>query len=773
MRNIKGTLNATKAVVSPEFRTAASGTVKLLNPSGTNAISLAASASLATDLNLTFPATNGSNGQVLSNNGSGTLSWVSVSSYADSLTLIDNGSTIGVNQAGTFTWTAGHDWNPSTSQVNSLRLLKASLTGTGRRDSDRILFQAKSYDGTSHTIEARAYIALNSNDGAGSYFTIDGRLDGGFNTLFKVGISDGFISTNGANFGMASVLTGRINLYSAGGNNSTSLQAGNASSSLVYILPTTSPLAGQFLTASAPSSNLVTLSWATGSGYGAGLGLRLDLGAGTTMEIDPTYSNTFSAAQTINRGTTGSQDGLILDINPPTTGGQIRESSTLRFRSRMRDAGASLDRSVDFRFKAGATSQDGQGGYLKIQQRIDNGTYIDVFEIQQGALIATGSLTSLSQLPSIQTGYLLGNASGSSGAPQQISVGSGLNLSGGVLSLTSGVVGGTIALNQIPIGSGTGTVSGSSNFTWVSGTITSTSSLNSSTGMLCQNLTANTQAEVGYQLNTASATGVLTLTSSGFSTNNLKKANQLYLLGSNNVIEYVNELVNDTAKFIWGINTSEVGRLSKSGLVVTSNGSASLAVGSTGTINPVLKVDSSTASADGVSIVGGSSGSGVTILALSAATDSPINITPKGASDINLNGEVSSVSYRAKSKDLTVTVGNNDIFEVACPVGASIGGTIHYTVQATDNVDTFAGSGVIKYAAVNKAGTIYTGVGLVGSEITAKSNGSVNVTSTWSVVSGSNKITLRLNIAQSGWILVDTKVKFVLDNESTRKVTLL
>ena len=65
MRSNKGTINATKAVVSPEFKTGNSGTVKLANSNSSNFISVTAPASLSSDLTLTLPANTPTAGQVL------------------------------------------------------------------------------------------------------------------------------------------------------------------------------------------------------------------------------------------------------------------------------------------------------------------------------------------------------------------------------------------------------------------------------------------------------------------------------------------------------------------------------------------------------------------------------------------------------------------------------------------------------------------------------------------------------------------------------------
>ena len=75
-------------------------------------------------------------------------------------------------------------------------------------------------------------------------------------------------STEGLVLGIASSLTGRIKLFNSAGATYTQISAGNAAANLNYILPATSPTAGQFLQAGAPSGGNVTLTWASGGGGG-------------------------------------------------------------------------------------------------------------------------------------------------------------------------------------------------------------------------------------------------------------------------------------------------------------------------------------------------------------------------------------------------------------------------------------------------------------------------------------------------------------------------
>lgn len=77
--NIKGSVNIVKNLtVGANLQTGNQGLLKLADVDGTNFINLQAPSVVSTDVTLVFPATAGTNGQVLTTNGSGTLSWTNV-----------------------------------------------------------------------------------------------------------------------------------------------------------------------------------------------------------------------------------------------------------------------------------------------------------------------------------------------------------------------------------------------------------------------------------------------------------------------------------------------------------------------------------------------------------------------------------------------------------------------------------------------------------------------------------------------------------------------
>jgi len=84
-------------------------------------------------------------------------------------------------------------------------------------------------------------------------------------------------------------------------------------------------------------------------------------------------------------------------------------------------------------------------------------------------------------------------------------------------------------------------------------------------------------------------------------------------------------------------NVSGVGTLASGAQTITSASSTALAVGASGTTNPVLQVDSATALvATGIKITGAAAASRVAFAAISSGTDEGLSIDAKGAGTIRL-----------------------------------------------------------------------------------------------------------------------------------------
>ena len=118
--------------------------------------------------------------------------------------------------------------------------------------------------------------------------------------------------------------------------------------------------------------------------------------------------------------------------------------------------------------------------------------------------------------------------------------------------------------------------------------------------------------------------------------------------------------------------------------------------------------------------------------------------------------------------DNTVT----SVFEVALPAGGMTGGFFTATIIATDGTELQAHSDHITYAAVNKAG-VYTTQITNSNTDDAIANSSGTLTITWSIVTGTNKITISVNANSSLAGPTITLAGLNIDNNNGHIVTIL
>lgn len=83
------------------------------------------------------------------------------------------------------------------------------------------------------------------------------------------------------------------------------------------------------------------------------------------------------------------------------------------------------------------------------------------------------------------------------------------------------------------------------------------------------------------------------------------------------------------------------------------------------------------------------------------------------------------------------------LIDVACAASAMIGGVIHYVVRASDGADFQALTGIVTYSGVNKAATI-TGTITEVAANQAKTVSTGTLTLAWTIVAGTNKLTIKL-----------------------------
>lgn len=121
-----------------------------------------------------------------------------------------------------------------------------------------------------------------------------------------------FLNTGEAIFGLASSLTGKLTLANSAGATTTTIQSGNAVSTLAFTWPVVDPTSGQFLSASAPSGGVVTLSWAAvSSGLVVGT---------TTISSGATTRVLFDNAGVLGEYTITGTGNVAMSASPTFTG---------------------------------------------------------------------------------------------------------------------------------------------------------------------------------------------------------------------------------------------------------------------------------------------------------------------------------------------------------------------------------------------------------------------------------------------------------------------
>lgn len=122
-------------------------------------------------------------------------------------------------------------------------------------------------------------------------------------------------------------------------------------------------------------------------------------------------------------------------------------------------------------------------------------------------------------------------------------------------------------------------------------------------------------------------------------------------------------------------------------------------------------------------------------------------------------------------KDGLTDAASNTLFEVTLNAGEMAGGTVVWTIIASDGTDEQSYSGIVTYAAVNKAGAYTTQITHnVNNDSKAVSAGTL--TATWNILNGANKVTIRVNPASS---LTETtyRILYSVFSNSPQSIVLL
>ena len=153
-----------------------------------------------------------------------------------------------------------------------------------------------------------------------------------------------------------------------------------------------------------------------------------------------------------------------------------------------------------------------------------------------------------------------------------------------------------------------------------------------------------------------------------------------------------------------------------------------------------------------------SPGSGHVILSTSIA----------GAAASAVNTLVQRFIVNGLRKALTDATDVN-LFEIALPALRGCAGTINFEIFAADATDVQVRRGSVQYSAVNKAGT-YTSEIVVVSEAASVSTGTL--TATWNILTGTSKITVRVN-ADTSLTATTFYCVYTLENNSEQTATIV
>lgn len=119
----------------------------------------------------------------------------------------------------------------------------------------------------------------------------------------------------------------------------------------------------------------------------------------------------------------------------------------------------------------------------------------------------------------------------------------------------------------------------------------------------------------------------------------------------------------------------------------------------------------------------------------------------------------------------TLTDAATNLFEVTLGAGQMAGGTVIWTIIASNGTDHQAYSGIATYAVVNKAGAYTTQITHnTGNDSKAVSSGTL--TATWSVLNGANKVTIR--VTPTGSLTETTyQILYSVHSNSPQSITVL
>lgn len=486
------------------------GRVKLYNSAGATYTQISAG-NAASNLNYILPAVSPTSGQFLQagapSGGNVTLTWATggggssvdvtsesgspnftaitnliIDDVAGGVAVVNSGgdpslgvtagtgitvnAAVNVDEAYTFAWTAAHTLsvNSTQSATTAGTTYQPSTTPTSGqyRWSPALVLNGAANSGSGSNATGFRLFTKGADQNGVAALTIEQRNVQASASWFQVAALS---QTGVLSLGVASQSTGGLTLFNSAGATSTTLQAGNAASSLTFVWPVVDPTVGQILSASAPSGGVVTLSWvANGSGgtpggsntqlqynnagaFGGISGCTTD---GTSLFItslnlqatDPTFLNNATLIRTAIG--TAASDGIIITNTTAAAAGAQQYSPMLRLTGNgWKTNATAASQAVDWYFQ----NRPVQGAAnptttLAISSQVNAGGLVDVLTLSGLSGGATGvSITSAA------SGSGATIAATSSGTNESLTLAA--KAAGQVLVLNSGYAAGSPVLSSV------------------------------------------------------------------------------------------------------------------------------------------------------------------------------------------------------------------------------------------------------------------------------------------------------------------------------------
>ena len=142
-------------------------------------------------------------------------------------------------------------------------------------------------------------------------------------------------------------------------------------------------------------------------------------------------------------------------------------------------------------------------------------------------------------------------------------------------------------------------------------------------------------------------------------------------------------------------------------------------------------------------LYGAATGANPSVRAIGDDANITLDLQGKGTGSVSMtaNGQQ---RFIANPVSKTIVDGSaTSLFDVACAASAMVGGQLDYLIEASDGTDFQAQAGTVQYAAVNKAGTHTTSI-VEDSTAFASALSSGTLTRAWTLVTGTNKVTAKL-----------------------------